>query len=92
LISVKTPLVAIVILGTLVAEPIDTGFDPHLLKVEIIGASRQAKAASNLVDIVQDSVDQGTEPRTLLMLLRCLLVRCLLVDHQAPPTTTSQRH
>src|SRR5262245_14646605 len=80
----------------LAAEAIDTGLDPYLLTVEIIGAGRQPQAASNLVDVVKDLVDQGTEPRTLTLLccllVRCLLVRCLLVDHRAPPTTTSRRH
>jgi hypothetical protein len=74
------------ILVSLVAEPINAGFDPHLLTVEIIGTGRQPHAASNFVDVVQDLVDQGTEPCTLLTLLRCLLMRYLLMDHRVPPT------
>jgi len=79
----------------LVVEAIDPGLDSHFLTVQIIGTGRQTQAASNLVDVVQEFVDQGTKPRTLLMLLRCLLVRYLLVDHRASPTamfTTALSH
>ena len=55
---------------SLAAEAIDTGLDPHLLTVEIIGIGRQPQAASDLVDVVQEFVDQGAEPSTLPMLLR----------------------
>jgi hypothetical protein len=76
----QSPLVAICRLS-LAAEAIDTGLGPYFLTVEVIGAGRQPQAASNLVDVIKDLVDQGAEPRTLLSLLRCLLV-----DHRAPPT------
>jgi len=67
----------------LAAESIDARFDSDFLTVEVIGTGRQTQAASNFVDVVEKFVDQGTKPRTRLTLLRCLLVRCLLVDHQA---------
>jgi len=55
-----------------VAEPSSGASTLPLLAVEIIGGGRQAKAATQLIDIIQEPVDQGTKPRTgaLLTLLR----------------------
>jgi len=55
-----------------VAEPSGGASTLALLAVEIIGAGRQAKAAAQLIDVIQEPVDQGTKPCTgaLLTLLR----------------------
>jgi hypothetical protein len=74
-------------LVSLAAEPIYARFDSDFLTVDIIGAGRQTQATSHFVNVVQEFVDQGAKPSTLFTLLRCLLV-----DHRAPPTTTSRQH